>query len=101
MIADEDLNDDGAKEIIVMSQSSEWCGTGGCATMVLQKRPNGIAIIFEQNVFEPLAVTNGKIGTYHALAVADDKGGIVIGDKRGTPMFGKQLVYPMRVQVVR
>jgi hypothetical protein len=46
-------------------------------------------------VFEPLAVTNEKIGIYRALAIADDKGGIVIGDMRGTPMFGKQLVYPM------
>jgi NHL repeat len=93
--ANEDLNDDGSKEIIVMSHSGLNCGTGGCTTVVLQKRPNGIAIIFEQNVFEPLAVTNEKIGIYRALAIADDKGGIVIGDKRGTPMFGKQLVYPM------
>jgi hypothetical protein len=93
--ANEDLNDDGSKEIIVMSHSRSDCGTGGCATVVLQKRPNGIAVIFEQNVFEPLAVTNEKIGIYRALAIADDKGGIVIGDMRGTPMFGKQLVYPM------
>ena len=93
--ANEDLNDDGSKEIIVMSHSSLNCGTGGCTTVVLQKRPNGIAIIFEQNLFEPLAVTNEKIGIYRALATADDNGGIVIGDKRGTPMFGKQLVYPM------
>jgi hypothetical protein len=71
--ADEDLNDDGTKEIIVMSQSSEWCGTGGCATMVLQKRPTAIVIIFNQLTFESLAVTNEKIGTYHALAVTDDK----------------------------
>src|ERR1035441_336711 len=60
--ANEDLNDDGRKEIIVMSHSSLNCGTGGCTTVVLQKRPNGIAIIFEQNLFEPLAVTNEKIG---------------------------------------
>jgi hypothetical protein len=93
--ANEDLSDDGNKEVIVMSHSAAWCGTGGCATLVLQKRPNGIAIIFNQSVFEPLAVTNEKIGTYRALAVADDRGGIVIGDKRGTPMFGKQLLYPM------
>jgi hypothetical protein len=93
--ANEDLSDDGNKEVIVMSRPAAGCGTGGCATVVLQKRPNGIAIIFNQSVFEPLAVTNEKVGTYRALAVADDKGGIVIGDKRGTPMFGKQLVYPM------
>jgi hypothetical protein len=63
--------------------------------VVLQKRANGIVVIFGQNLFEPLAVTNEKIGIYRALATADDKGGIVLGDKRGTPMFGKQLVYPM------
>jgi hypothetical protein len=93
--ASEDLNDDGEKELIVMSQSQLWCGSGGCATVVLQKRPNGIAIIFEQSMFGDLAVTNEKIGSYHALAVPDGQGGIVIGDKRGTPMYGKQLVYPM------
>jgi hypothetical protein len=93
--ANEDLNDDGMREVIVMSRSAALCGSGGCTTVVLQQRPNGIAVIFSQLVFEPLAVTNEKIGTYHALAAADDNGGIIIGYKRGTPMFGKQLVYPM------
>jgi hypothetical protein len=47
-----------------MAKSAEWCGTGGCTTVVLQERPNGIAIISKQTVFEPLAVTNEKIGSY-------------------------------------
>jgi hypothetical protein len=96
VIANEDLNDDGNKEIIVMSLSRLMCGTQSCATVVLQKRPNGIAIIFSQNLLPGgLAVTNEKIGAYRALATVDEKGKIAIGDKRGTPMFGKQLVYPM------
>jgi len=96
-IAREDLNDDGSKEVILMGTSSDWCGSGGCAIVVLDKRAGKWVPILEyRNVFSPLVVTNEKIGEYRALAAVDDKGVIVSVDRPGTPMSGEQCVYAMK-----
>jgi len=96
-IAREDLNDDGAKEMILLAQESMLCGSGGCSLVVLELRGGKIATILNRGVAGTLAVTNEKVGGYRALAAVDDKGTIVLGDKAGTPLFRKQLVYPMEV----
>jgi hypothetical protein len=97
-IAREDLDDDGSKETIVMAASSLECGSGGCGTVVLENRGGRtVAILDNINLHAPLAVTNEKVGRYRALATVDARGVILSGDQRGTPMFGKQLVYPMNV----
>ena len=96
-IAREDLNDDGSKEMILIAQDSMWCGSGGCSFVVLELRGGKIATILSGNVAGTLVVTNEKIGQYRALATVDDKGAIFLGDRPGTPLFGKQLVYPMNV----
>jgi hypothetical protein len=96
-IAREDLNDDGSKEMILVAQDSMWCGTGGCSFAVLEMRGGKIATILSGNIAGTLAVTNEKIGEYRALAAVDDKGTIILGDKAGTPLFRKQLVYNMNV----
>jgi hypothetical protein len=96
-IAREDLNDDGSKEMILIAQESMWCGSGSCSFVVLELRGGKIATILSGYIAGTLAVTNEKIGEYRALAAVDDKGTIVLGDKAGTPLFGKQLVYPMDV----
>jgi len=93
----EDLNDDGVKELIVMPSGSMWCGSGGCTIVVLEIRAGKIATILNRNVFGTLAVTTEKVGQYRALAGVDEKGTILLGDKAGTPLFGRQLVYPMDV----
>ena len=97
VMAREDLNDDGSKEMIVIATDSMWCGSGGCATVVLEMRAGKIVTILSQNLAGSLAVTNEKIGQYRALAAVDDAGAIVAGDRPGTPLFRKQLVYPMNV----
>lgn len=97
LIAREDLNDDGAREIILMATTSANCGSGGCLTMVAENRAGQISAILDQNLFSSLAVTNEKIGQYRALAAVGDKGTILFGEKQGTPLFGKQMVYPMTV----
>ena len=99
MIAHEGLSDDGVKNTILVFTDQMWCGTGehGCGTMVLEKKGATFAVLLDQLImYENLAVTNEKIGKYRALAVTDGKGGILLGDVQGTPMFGKQLVYGMR-----
>jgi hypothetical protein len=96
-IAREDLNDDGLEEVILMGTSSYWCGSGGCTVVVLDNRAGKWVPIREnQNLYRPLVVTNEKIGEYRALAAVDDKGVIALGDRPGTPMSGKQLVYAMK-----
>jgi hypothetical protein len=97
LIAREDLNDDGSKEMILVSEESMWCGSGGCSLVVLEIRGGKIATILSRGVLGTLAVTSEKVGEYRALASVDDKGAIVVGDKAGTPLFGKQLVYAMDV----
>jgi len=98
-IAHEDLKGDGTKDIIVMATGSDYCGSGGCATSVLERRGSKDVTIFSQNLYDSLAVTNEKIGGYAALAIIDDKGKIAIDGKEGTPMHGKQMVYPMRPEM--
>jgi hypothetical protein len=91
-IAREDLNDDGTKETIIMSTTS--CGSGGCATLVLEDRGGTATPILDMLIHSPLAVTNEKVGSYRALAMVDDYGAILI-DERPGPTLGKQIAYPM------
>jgi hypothetical protein len=96
-IAREDLNDDGSKEVILMAASSGGCGSEGCSVVVLENRAGRATAILDMILHAPLAVASEKVGQYRALAAVDDKGVILSGDQRGTPMFGKQMVYAMKV----
>lgn len=93
-----DLNDDERMEIILQSNDSMYCGSGGCLTVVIEQpqanSPKTFTLL-SQNLGSSLAVTNEKIGNYRALASLMDDGKIQIGDKKGTPLYGKQMVYPM------
>lgn len=93
-----DLDGDGKNEIIVRADSNANCGTGGCLTVVLQQRGSQMATLLSQNLHPNLGVTDQKFGAYRALAALDDKGGIAIGEKPGTPLHGKRMVYPMLAQ---
>jgi hypothetical protein len=95
-IAREDLNDDGVKEIIIIG-GRDFCGSGGCGTEVFEKQGDNYVRIFDQGLTPILVVTKERVGKFRALAMADDKGNILIGDKEGTPMYGKQMVYPVGV----
>jgi hypothetical protein len=52
--------------------------------------------LFAQNVSGKLALTKERVDDYRALAVLDKSGQIAVGNRSGTPLFGKQVVYPMR-----
>jgi len=95
-----DLDGDGKNEIIVRADSSANCGTGGCLTVVLQQHGSQMATLLSQNLFPNLGVTDGKFGAYRALAALDGRGGIAIGEKPGTPLHGKAMIYPMLAQAV-
>ena len=94
-----DLDGDGKNEIVLRSDSSAFCGSGGCLTVVLQQRGNQMATLLSQNLFPDIGVTDQTFGAYRALAALDDKGGIAIGEKPGTPLHGKRMIYPMLAQV--
>lgn len=92
-----DLDDDGHQELVVISRSSAFCGSGGCMTVVVQARDRRAHVLLTQNLMEPLALTREAVGGYRALAAVDEQGRIQMGNKPGTPLFGKPMVYPMAV----
>ncbi len=97
-IAAADLNDDGAGEIIVVSRGSGFCGSAGCQLVVLKKQgPGKIAAILSLYVgSEDLALTREKVNGYRALAQMDGKGGVAVGDRKGTPLYRKPMVYTVQ-----
>ena len=97
-IATEDLNDDGRKEFILIARSSQLCSDSRCSVIVLERKAGKLEPLFTESLAEPLAVTKEKIGDYRAIAVSDNGGQIVFGNKKGTPMFHKQMVYGMKMQ---
>lgn len=93
-----DLDDDGKQEIILVGSTPAFCGSGGCLTVVLRNTGSDqLEPIFQQNLFPDLGVTRQKANGYRLLAALDRKGGIAHGERRGTPLFGKPMVYPMTV----
>jgi len=91
-----DLNDDGQMELIVQAQSSAFCGSGGCFTLVLTQRGGEPVPLLRQNVAHGgLAITREKANGYRALAAVDANAKILMGDRQGTPLYGKPLVYEL------
>jgi hypothetical protein len=95
VFAKADLNDDGQMELIVQAQSSGFCGSGGCFTLVLTQRGGQPVPLLRQNLFSVLAITREKANGYRALAAVDDNGKLLKGDRPGTPLYGKPLVYEL------
>jgi len=93
-----DLDGDGQNEIIVKAEMSPMhCGRdGACNTVVLQQRGKRVVTLLKgQNTFSPLALTHARHGAYRALAFVDEKGRIEIGQRQGSPLYGKPMLYPM------
>ncbi len=97
-IAAADLNDDGAGEIILVSRSGGFCGSAGCQLVVLEKQgPGKIAAILSMYVgSEDLGVSREKLNGYRALLQLDGKGGVALGDRKGTPLYRKPMVYTVQ-----
>lgn len=94
-----DLDGDGQNEIIVKAELSPMqCGRdGACNTVVLQQRGKRmVTLLKNQNTFGPLALTHAQYGGYRALAFVDDNGRIQMGERPGTPLYRKPMLYPMQ-----
>ena len=96
VMAAEDLDDDGHREIIVRARSSPPCRGGSCPLVILRESPGGIETLLSQNVTGELALTTEKVGGYRALAELDATGQIAVDARPGSPLYGKQLAYTMR-----
>ncbi|MBB5711935.1 FG-GAP repeat protein [Sphingomonas xinjiangensis] len=48
-----DLNGDGAAEIIVRAEASNFCGSGGCTLYVLSPRAGGYRIVTRMTITQP------------------------------------------------
>lgn len=98
-IANADFNDDGRVEIILMGADSNFCGSGGCQTYVVEILPSKkIKILLSQYFGGSLAMTNEKVNGYRALASVSE-GKIEIANKTmpmHAELLGKQVVYPMK-----
>jgi hypothetical protein len=73
-----DLNDDGNDEIIVYLIANDWCGSGGCFTLILDTRGATYKVISEIMVTHPpiRMLTNTSNG-WHSLSVLVRGGGIL------------------------
>ena len=95
-LASVDLNDDGIEELLIVSRSSDYCGSGGCTTVVLRRSKDGWTLLELSN--STLFGETGEFGLlkdkksgYRLLALTSG-GTVVLGDRRGTPTYRKPMV---------
>jgi hypothetical protein len=100
LIAAEDLDDDGTREVLLLARSPSLCVNGRCALIVMQRRPKSIETLLLQRVPSRLALTAEKTDGYRALAAVGANGEIAVGDRRDAALAGKPLVYLVRIDPV-
>ncbi len=75
-----DLRDDGKKEVIVYIMDNDWCGTGGCTTLILEPADSLYRIVTKMTVVQlPIRVLKSKTNGWHDLGVWVQRGGIQSG----------------------
>jgi hypothetical protein len=85
-----DLNDDGKPEAIVYLEGSDWCGSGGCAAMVVGQTAGGWTTITDIGPMRlPVRVLQSKSKGWRDISVAVGGGGIVHGYEAMLPYDGK------------
>lgn len=88
-----DLNDDGKEEAIVYVIGPDWCGTGGCVTLVLvESGPSWKVISNTATTQLPIRILNGKSRGWHSIGVWAEGGGIYPGYEVELKFNGKN--YP-------
>jgi hypothetical protein len=92
-VAHANLCPDGPEDLILLSTAPQFCGSGGCEALVIEKKQNGYVVLLDQNLPDSLGVTQTTIDGCHSLAAIDDNGKILLGDQPDTPLYGKELIY--------
>jgi hypothetical protein len=88
-----DLNGDGKLEAIVHLTNNDWCGSGGCTTLVLARDGDSWRLVTEIGITRPpIRVLTTKSNGWHSLAVWVQGGGIQPGYEAELRFDGK--AYP-------
>jgi len=93
-----DLNDDGKTEAIVHLTSNNWCGSGGCTTLVLVRDGDSWRVLTKISVTRPpIRVLTTKSNGWRSIAVWVQGGGIQPGYEAELRFDGK--TYPSNPSV--
>lgn len=88
-----DLRGDGAVEAIVYLVDSDYCGSGGCTTLILEKKEGSWKIVSSiATTRPPIRVLPKKSHGWHSLSVFVAGGGILQGYDAELDFNGKR--YP-------
>jgi len=88
-----DLSDDGKEEAVVYVIGPDWCGTGGCVTLVLVERGRSWKVISNTATTQlPIRILNSKSHGWHSIGVWAQGGGIYPGYEVELKFNGK--TYP-------
>jgi putative lipoprotein len=71
-----DLNGDGQEDALVLFQSSNWCGSGGCTMLVFKGTKSGFQFVSSSTLIRgPLLVSDNKTLGWRDLVVEVSGGG--------------------------
>ena len=88
-----DLKDDGTQEVIVYLISTQWCGSGGCTSLILEPKGSSFKVITRTTITRlPIRVLSEKTNGWHDLGVGVGGGGIRLGYEARLRFNGKK--YP-------
>jgi hypothetical protein len=72
-----DLNNDGANEAIVLMEGSNWCGSGGCTLLVLNRSRGGWKLVSKMTITNaPIRVVQRSKNGWSSLGVMVRGGGM-------------------------
>ena len=93
-----DLNEDGRPEAIVHLMSNDWCGSGGCTTLVLVRDGDSWRLLTKITITRtPIRVLTTKSNGWHNITVWVQGGGVQPGYEAELRFDGKK--YPTNPSV--
>ncbi len=68
-----DLNNDGVDDAVILLQGRSWCGSGGCALLILQGEGEGYRVISKSTVTrEPVRISETTSNGWRDIIVHSD-----------------------------
>jgi hypothetical protein len=72
-----DLRDEGTKEVVVYVTDADWCGSGGCTTLILAPEGSSYRLVTKITIVRlPIRILATKTNGWHDLGVWVQGGGI-------------------------